>query len=98
MCLIVVLSLRSICLALFVYNNLKASGIPGLDRATQTKFGSWDCILHYLRDGPVRDPGNGSGWEWGSFLIFDCSEMIHINIHQQINDNKLTANTNVKQS
>ena len=44
------------------------SGISGPDRATPKKFGSRGCILLNSGDGPVRDPGNGSGRERGSFL------------------------------
>ena len=44
------------------------SGIPRPDRATQKKFGSCGRSLLNSGDGPVLDPGNRSGWKWGSFL------------------------------
>ena len=64
-----------------------------LDCATPCGHGSRGCILLNLGDGAVRDPGNGSGPEQGSFLLvrvsfygpglnFDISEMIYINIDQ----------------
>ena len=57
-------------------------------------------------DGPIRDPGNGLGWEWGSFpsvqafygpgLNFDSSEMIHITPRNTRNNDKLMPNVNIK--
>ena len=57
----------------------------------------WGNILLNSGDGPVQDPVNGSGREWGSFLsvqvfcyglglYFDSGEMTYINIHQQIKE------------
>ena len=43
-------------------------GIPERDRATPQNFELRSRILFNSGDRPVRDPGNRSGWEQGSFL------------------------------
>ena len=54
-------------------------------------------VLLNSGDGPVQNPGKRSGQEQGSFLLvrvlfcglglnFDDSEMISINIHQQMKE------------
>ena len=85
----------------FVIYKLKSSGppgtlwIPGADRVIPQKNWITGCILHNLGEGPVRDAGNGSGLERGSFLSvqvffnslglnFDSSEMIYITIIHQL--------------
>ena len=70
----------------------RPSRIHRLDCATPQKIGSLCCTLLDLGDGPVRDPGNVSHQELGSFLLvqiffygpwlnFDSSEMIYILIY-----------------
>ena len=37
---------------------------------TPPKNGSWGCILLNSGNGPVRDPRNGSYWEWSMTRIY----------------------------
>ena len=70
----------------------RPSEIPGPDGTTPQKIWSRGLILPNSGDGLVRDPGNGSDRDLGSFLLghvlfyslglyFDSREMIFINLH-----------------